>query len=203
MLFIWWKHVSDFLKHNFETYRFLKQQIIILFSGTLKWNMFQIHLKEMRPWWWRFLKRNQVIDHRYLYSHLNGILFTQSIFICEIFRKCDLLLILLMFILHMEIYLSTLLMVMFTGGFELYVPGPGCVSTSPIIRINCNTNNRKTILISGIVLWRRNRDKTRDEHRKLVNIICWYDSARKSTSPYRHLFSFLSIKQSNGRPVIL
>ena len=29
---------------------------------------------------------------------------------------------------------------MFTGGFELYVPGPGCVSTSPIIRINSNTN---------------------------------------------------------------
>jgi hypothetical protein len=27
VLFIWWKHVSDFLKHNFETYRFLKQQI--------------------------------------------------------------------------------------------------------------------------------------------------------------------------------
>jgi hypothetical protein len=25
VLFIWWKHVSDFLKHNFETYRFLKQ----------------------------------------------------------------------------------------------------------------------------------------------------------------------------------
>ena len=31
----------------FETYRFLRQQIIILFSGTMKWNMFQIHLKEM------------------------------------------------------------------------------------------------------------------------------------------------------------
>jgi hypothetical protein len=57
------------------------------------------------------------------------------------------------------------------GGFELYVPGPGCVSTSPIIRINCNTYNRKTILISGIVLCRRNRDKTRAEHRKLINII--------------------------------
>ena len=64
----------------------------------------------------------------------------------------------------MEIYFSTLLLVMFTGGFELYVPGPGCVSTSPIIRINCNTYNRKTILISGIVLCRRNRDKTRAEH---------------------------------------
>ena len=50
VLFIWWKHVSDFLKHNFETYRFLKQQIMILFSGTMKWNMFQIHLKEMHPW---------------------------------------------------------------------------------------------------------------------------------------------------------
>ena len=34
--------------------------------------------------------------------------------------------------------LSTLLLVMFIGGFELYVPGPGCISTSPIIRINCN-----------------------------------------------------------------
>ena len=68
--------------------------------------------------------------------------------------------------------LSTLLLVMFTGGFELYVPGPGCVSTSPIIRINCNTYNRKTILISGIVLCRRNRDKTRAEHCKLVSIIC-------------------------------
>jgi hypothetical protein len=32
---------------SFETYRFLKQQIMILFSGTMKWNMFQIHLKEM------------------------------------------------------------------------------------------------------------------------------------------------------------
>ena len=52
VLFIWWKHVSDFQKHNFETYRFLKQQIMILFSGTLKWNMFQIHLKEMHPWSW-------------------------------------------------------------------------------------------------------------------------------------------------------
>ena len=72
----------------------------------------------------------------------------------------------------MEIYLSTLLLVMFTGGFELYVPGPGCVSTSPIIRINCNIYNRKTILISGIVLCRRNRDKTRAEHCKLINIIC-------------------------------
>ena len=40
---------NDFLKHNFETYHFLKQQIVILFSGTLKWNMLQIHLKEMRP----------------------------------------------------------------------------------------------------------------------------------------------------------
>ena len=49
VLFIWWKHVSDFLKHNFETYRFIKQQIMILFSGTMKWNMFQIHLKEMHP----------------------------------------------------------------------------------------------------------------------------------------------------------
>ena len=28
----------------FETYRFLKQQIMILFSGTMKWNMFQVHL---------------------------------------------------------------------------------------------------------------------------------------------------------------
>jgi hypothetical protein len=28
-----------------------------------------------------------------------------------------------MFILHMKIYLSTLLIVIFTGGFELYVPG--------------------------------------------------------------------------------
>ena len=43
---------NDFPKHNFETYRFLKQQIMILFSGTLKWNMFQIHLKEMHPWSW-------------------------------------------------------------------------------------------------------------------------------------------------------
>ena len=49
VLFIWWKHVSDFLKHNFETYRLLKQQIMILLSGKMKWNMFQIHLKEMRP----------------------------------------------------------------------------------------------------------------------------------------------------------
>jgi hypothetical protein len=40
---------NDFLKHNFETYRFLKQQIMIWFSGTMKRNMFQIHLKEMRP----------------------------------------------------------------------------------------------------------------------------------------------------------
>ena len=40
---------NDFLKHNFETYRFLKQHIMILFSGTMKWNMFQIYLKEMRP----------------------------------------------------------------------------------------------------------------------------------------------------------
>jgi hypothetical protein len=32
---------------SFETYCFLKQQIMILFSGTMKWNMFQIHLKEM------------------------------------------------------------------------------------------------------------------------------------------------------------
>ena len=37
------------MKHNFETYRFIKQQIMILFSGTMKWNMFQIPLKEMRP----------------------------------------------------------------------------------------------------------------------------------------------------------
>jgi hypothetical protein len=83
-------------------------------------------------------------------------------------------LVLSLFILHMEIYLSTLLLVMFTGGFELYVPGPGpgCVSTSPIIRINCNIYNRKTILISGIILCRRNRDKTRAEHCKLINIIC-------------------------------
>jgi hypothetical protein len=51
----------------------------------------------------------------------------------------------------MEIYLSTLLLVMFTGGFELYVPGPGCVSTSPIIRINCNIYNRKTILCSNVL----------------------------------------------------
>jgi hypothetical protein len=29
---------------SFETYRFLKQQIMILFSGTMKWNMFQVHL---------------------------------------------------------------------------------------------------------------------------------------------------------------
>ena len=82
----------------------------------------------------------------------------------KFWRKYNLFLILLMFILHMEIYLSTLLMVMFTGGFELYLPGPGCVSTSPIIGINCNTYNRKTILISGIKLCRRNRDKTRAEH---------------------------------------
>jgi hypothetical protein len=61
---------------------------------------------------------------------------------------------------------------MFTGGFELYVPGPGCVSTSPIIRINCNTNNRKTILISGIVLCGKNRDIAKIEHCKLVSIIC-------------------------------
>jgi len=27
---------NDFLKHNFETYRFLKQQIMISFSGTMK-----------------------------------------------------------------------------------------------------------------------------------------------------------------------
>jgi hypothetical protein len=27
---------ANFQKHNFETYRFLKQQIMILFSGTLK-----------------------------------------------------------------------------------------------------------------------------------------------------------------------
>jgi len=39
---------NDFLKYNFETYRFIKQQIMILFSGTMKWNVFQIHLKEMR-----------------------------------------------------------------------------------------------------------------------------------------------------------
>ena len=64
----------------------------------------------------------------------------------------------------MEIYLSTLLLVMFTGGFELCIPEPGCVSTSPIIRINCNTYNRKTILIPGIVLCRRNREKTRAEY---------------------------------------
>jgi hypothetical protein len=60
-----------------------------------------------------------------------------------------------MFILHMKIYLSTLLMVMFTGRFELYVPGLGCISTSIIIRINCNIYNRKTIIISGIILCRR------------------------------------------------
>jgi hypothetical protein len=34
-----------------KTYRFLKQQIMILFSGTMKWNMFQIHLNEMGPWY--------------------------------------------------------------------------------------------------------------------------------------------------------
>ena len=119
------------------------------------------------------------------------------IFICEIFRKCDLLLILLMFILHMEIYLSTLLMVMFTGGFELYVPGPGCVSTSPLIRINCNTNNRKTMLISGIVLYRRNRDKRRAEQCTLVSIICWYDFARNFTSPYRHIFLVLNQRRGD------
>jgi hypothetical protein len=28
---------------------------------------------------------------------------------------------------------------MFTGGFELYVPGPGCVSTSPMIRKHCKS----------------------------------------------------------------
>jgi len=57
VLFIWWKHVSDFLKHNFETYRILKQQIMILFSGTMKWKMFQIHLTEMRPCLLRWLLR--------------------------------------------------------------------------------------------------------------------------------------------------
>ena len=62
---------------------------------------------------------------------------------------------LLMFILHMKIYLSTLFMVIFTVGFELYLPGLVCISTSTIIRINCNIYNRKTILISGIVLCRR------------------------------------------------
>jgi hypothetical protein len=35
------------LPESFETYRFLKQQIMIFFSGTMKWKMFQIHLKEM------------------------------------------------------------------------------------------------------------------------------------------------------------
>jgi hypothetical protein len=29
---------------SFETYRFLRQQIMILFSGTMKWSVFQIHL---------------------------------------------------------------------------------------------------------------------------------------------------------------
>jgi hypothetical protein len=32
---------------SFETYRFLRQQIMILFSGTMTWSMFQIHIKEM------------------------------------------------------------------------------------------------------------------------------------------------------------
>ena len=73
----------------------------------------------------------------------------------KFWRKCNLFLTLLMFILHMEIYLSTLLLVMFTGGFELYVPGLVCISTSTIIQINCKIYNRKTILISGIVLCRR------------------------------------------------
>ena len=33
--------------YTFETYRFLRQHIMILFSGTMRWSMFQIHLKEM------------------------------------------------------------------------------------------------------------------------------------------------------------
>ena len=114
------------------------------------------------------------------------------IFICEILKM-----------LHMKTYLSTLLLVMFTGVFELYIPGTGCVSTSPTIMINSNTNNRKTLLISGIVLCRRNRDKTRAEHCKLVSIICWYDAARKFTSPYRHLFLILNSPMTDLLPSIL
>ena len=34
---------------SFETYHFLRQQIMILFSGTLKWSMFQIQLKKWFP----------------------------------------------------------------------------------------------------------------------------------------------------------
>jgi hypothetical protein len=33
--------------YSFETYRFLRQQTMILFSGKMRWSMFQIHLKEM------------------------------------------------------------------------------------------------------------------------------------------------------------
>ena len=34
---------------------------------------------------------------------------------------------------------------MFTGRFELYVPGPGCVSTSPMIRKHCKSISERQL----------------------------------------------------------
>ena len=34
---------------------------------------------------------------------------------------------------------------MFTGGFELYVPGPGCVSSSPMIWKNCKSISERQL----------------------------------------------------------
>ena len=69
---------------SFETYRFRKQQIMILFSGTMKWNMFQIHLNKcLFRVIWGLLRRwvkmrggccfifgiGGIVDHHSLNSH--------------------------------------------------------------------------------------------------------------------------------------
>ena len=69
----------------------------------------------------------------------------------------------------MKIYLSTLLMVMFTGRFELYLPGLGCISTSTIIRINCNTNNRNTILYALFKTEQEATDLIKNKHKIYVD----------------------------------
>ena len=75
----------------------------------------------------------------------------------KLLRKSNLFRALRIFILHIEMELSLALECFFNSG-------PGLTSTLPMIRIYCNTNNRKTMSILGFRLLSKESETTRNVH---------------------------------------